>query len=253
MQRPGTVRLLSVSNLSTPPTVDVDGLEVPIRFVRHRRARHYILRLTEDGAARVTVPPYGTRREAMAFVRERTEWLKKALAEWRAFRDDHAQLDQVLFRGRAHDVVVEEDLFGSTLRVAGFRISMATGVQPKDALMALLWRVARHELPDRVRVYAEQWGLPLQRVSVRNQKTRWGSCSSSGTISLNWRIVQAPEWVGDGVILHELMHLKELNHSPGFWGLVAEACPRYKEVDMWLRDHGGLLYDVGWTPTGNGQ
>ena len=96
---------------------------------------------------------------------------------------------------------------------------------------------ARAELPARVFELAAPLNLPVRKVSVRNQRHRWGSCSTSGLISLNWRLVTMPAWVRDYVIYHELMHLKRMDHSPAFWALVAGVCPHYKEARAWLRRH----------------
>ena len=82
----------------------------------------------------------------------------------------------------------------------------------------------------------------MTRVSIRNQRSRWGSCSRRGTIPLNWRLVQVPPFVREYVLLHELMHRRELNHSARFWRLVAAACPRYVEARRWLRIDGARLF-----------
>jgi predicted metal-dependent hydrolase len=78
-------------------------------------------------------------------------------------------------------------------------------------------------------------------VTVRNQRTRWGSCSRRGTISLNWRLIQTPPFVSDYIILHELMHLREMNHSPRFWRQVETVCPGYRTAEEWLKPHASLL------------
>ena len=96
---------------------------------------------------------------------------------------------------------------------------------------------AKRELPDRLLHLARQFGLRVSRVSVRNQQSRWGSCSPNGHICLNWRLVTMPDWVRDYVIVHELMHLKRLDHSQKFWKLVAAACPQYQEARAWLRKY----------------
>ena len=234
---------------TTPKHVVVAGLNVPVCFVRHRRARHYILRLTEEGAARVTVPRFGSQREAMAFVRQHSQWLEQALAELNESRAGHDRLDRVLFRGRVVPVTQDPDLFGSALRFAGEGVPLAGPQDDNRELLAKhLWKLARAELPSMVLSRAEMEGCVVRRVTVRNQKTRWGSCSATKTISLNWRLMHAPEWVVDYVLWHEIMHLKEMNHSARFWKLVARAAPRYKEAEAWLKAHTALLYDVGWTP-----
>jgi len=78
----------------------------------------------------------------------------------------------------------------------------------------------------------------VTRVSIRNQQWRWGSCSPDGHICLNWRLATLPEWVRDYVLVHELMHLKRMDHSPKFWKLVAAACPEYEAARAWLRHEG---------------
>jgi predicted metal-dependent hydrolase len=93
---------------------------------------------------------------------------------------------------------------------------------------------AARELPARTFELAAQLGLAVARVSVRNQRSRWGSCSPRRHICLNWRLMAMPAWVRDYVIVHELMHLKRMDHSPSFWQLVAAACPEYQHARRWL-------------------
>jgi predicted metal-dependent hydrolase len=83
--------------------------------------------------------------------------------------------------------------------------------------------------------------MTVTGVSIRNQRTRWGSCGRDGNISLNWRLVLMPPAVRDYVLIHELMHLRRLDHSPAYWKLVAAACPGYREARQWLRSHGPAL------------
>ncbi len=80
-------------------------------------------------------------------------------------------------------------------------------------------------------------GLTYNRVTIRGQKTRWGSCSHKGNLSFNWKLIMAPEPVIDYIIIHELTHLKEMNHTKRFWELVTEHCPRWREHKKWLKDH----------------
>jgi predicted metal-dependent hydrolase len=101
--------------------------------------------------------------------------------------------------------------------------------------------LSARELTARTCELANQHHIAIRRVSVRNQRSRWGSCSRRGTISLNWRLVQAPVFVRDYIILHELAHVKELNHSPRFWREVERLCPDFAEAERWLRGHSSLL------------
>ena len=107
---------------------------------------------------------------------------------------------------------------------------------------AELRRQAAEQLIPRLRALASQHGLTVGRVSIRNQRSRWGSCSRSGAISLNYRLVLMPPSVADYVLIHELMHLQEQNHGRRFWRLVARACPDYREAERWLRRNGRALF-----------
>lgn len=93
-------------------------------------------------------------------------------------------------------------------------------------------------LPARLHELAAEHHLEVQRVSIRGQKTRWGSCGRNGHICLNWRLVLMPEAIRDYVLVHELMHLRRMDHSAVFWRLVADACPHYLDARRWLRLHG---------------
>jgi predicted metal-dependent hydrolase len=100
---------------------------------------------------------------------------------------------------------------------------------------------ARRELPARLLELAALHGLVVTRVSVRNQRSRWGSCGRDGHICLNWRLVLMPPPVRDYVLVHELMHLRRMDHSAAYWRLVADACPDYRSARDWLRRHGPAL------------
>jgi hypothetical protein len=111
----------------------------------------------------------------------------------------------------------------------------------KAAVQASLERAPRQPLPGRT-AGAARHDIAVTRVSIRNQASRWNSCSRRGAISLNWRLVQTPPFVRDYVLLHELMHRRELNHSARFWRHVAAVCPRYVEARRWLADGAFWLY-----------
>jgi predicted metal-dependent hydrolase len=104
---------------------------------------------------------------------------------------------------------------------------------------------AAAELPAALLALAELHGISVTRVSIRNQRSRWGACSSRGSITLNWRLVMVPDFVREYVMIHELMHRREMNHSPRFWRHVAAACPRTEEARRWLRTEGQRLFMAG--------
>jgi predicted metal-dependent hydrolase len=170
-----------------------------LEFVRHPGARRYVIHVRIDGTVRVTIPRGGSKREARAFAERQQDWIDK----------------------RREQVTQENARPSETI---------APDVERK------LRQRATRELPARLLELAEAHGLQVERVSVRNQRWRWGSCSRSGHICLNWRLAQMPPSIRDYVMLHELMHLKRMDHSPRFWKLVAQACPEYQSARKWLRE-----------------
>ena len=103
---------------------------------------------------------------------------------------------------------------------------------------------AKVELPAVVKKYADLMGVTYNRITIRHQKTRWGSCTKTGNLSFNCLIMKMPETVRDYVIVHELAHRKELNHSTKFWTIVAEYCPWYKDAKQWLKENGQSLMEL---------
>ena len=225
-------------------------------FVRSLRARHYRLTLRKDGVAVATIPARGSELEARRFVAAHRDWLERARAR-------HARKPRlpetwllgtpVMWRGGMNEIRLARE---APLIPAGFSgkgakpaVCLAADVFPvptlagnlRPALEAQFARRAGIELPARLWELAATTGVDLKHVSVRNQRSRWGSCSAGGTISLNWRLVQTPDSVRDYILYHELMHLREMNHSARFWARVEEVCPGWRDAERWLKRSGSLL------------
>jgi len=113
--------------------------------------------------------------------------------------------------------------------------------RPASVDRELRMRAAR-ELPPQLHALAAQHGLDVRRVSIRNQRSRWGSCSPAGHISLNFRLLLMPAHVREYILIHELMHMRQANHSIRFWRLVEAACPGFREAERWLKKHGASLF-----------
>jgi predicted metal-dependent hydrolase len=214
-------------------------------LVPNRRARRYVLRLRPDGAARVTIPCGGSAAEAMRFAERNAAWLEKQLLR-QATRQSTPKTwlpgTEILFRGERVRLELEVDSDSGRVRFGSEVVSLGqSGGDVRPAVERHLWRLAARELPPRLLELAGLHQLPVRRVAVRNQRSRWGSCSRRGTVSLNWRLVQAPAFVRDYIILHELAHLKEMNHSRRFWREVARLCPEFATAERWLKEHSDLL------------
>lgn len=142
------------------------------------------------------------------------------------------------YRGEQHEVVIERRpssaIVDRAFRLAAHHVE-ETSV--KRALETLYRRKARETFEERADQYAAEMDFDYEKIEVRNQRTKWGSCSTSGTLGLNWRLMMTPLPVLDYVVLHELAHLREPNHTEAFWSLVAEHDPDYEDHAHWLKEH----------------
>ena len=247
---PDPVFAPAASVLDTPARAP-SGPALPPRLIRHPRARQYVLRVLPDGTPRVTIPRWGSKREALAFLEAQRDWVARQRAKQaergpgapREWRDGHQVLlggrPLTLRRGTAGraGVLAEDDALIVTPRPRD-------GEDLRPVAAAWLLGRAKRLLPPRLLALAEHFDLTVTRVSVRNQRARWGSCATGGRISLNWRLIQTPDDVRDYVLIHELMHLRQPNHSARFWALVARACPGHEASRRWLRAHEAALLDA---------
>ncbi len=214
-------------------------------FERSARARNYRLTFRRDGTAVATIPARGSQRGAEQFVAQHADWLERARAR-QARRPRAAEVwvigTHVLWRGELTEIRVATTGERPQVCVAAdvFRVCGLDG-DLRPTLEAHFARRAKIELPARTWELAALTGMEVKLVAVRNQRSRWGSCSANGTISLNWRLVQTPDFVRDYIIYHELMHLREMNHSDRFWARVEEVCPGWREAERWLKRNGSLL------------
>ncbi|MDP3072742.1 MAG: SprT family zinc-dependent metalloprotease [Opitutaceae bacterium] len=241
-----------------PPALERIALpaeeEERIVFERSYRSLSYRLTLRRDGTVAVTIPLRGSEREARRFVAENREWLERARFR-QSRRPRVAEIwtvgTHVLWRGQMTEIRVAAtmDPFGLPGQPARpkvcldadvFRVATLDG-DLRPTLEAHFARRAKVELPARAWELAAVTGVEVKLVSVRNQRSRWGSCSERGTISLNWRLVQTPDLVRDYIIYHELMHLREMNHSERFWARVEEVCPEWREAERWIKRNGALV------------
>ncbi|MDZ4816237.1 MAG: SprT family zinc-dependent metalloprotease [Verrucomicrobiota bacterium] len=214
--------------------------KIPLIYKRNPRARRYILRINPQREVVVTIPRGGVESKARAFVERQTQWIERQLARvqtpsptlWKEgtsvyYRGEKHTLAAVTYQGRIHAQLGDELV----------DVSKA-GLNWRPHVMAHLQKQARLELAVRLTHWGTTLGIAYNSLRVGNQKSRWGSCSSRGTISLNWRLIQVPDYVCDYVMIHELMHRREMNHSARFWSLVRQHCDRTEDARLWLKQHG---------------
>ena len=231
---------------STVVTIDGEAVSVTVRV--NARARSYRLSLPHSGGPLLTLPPHGKWSEAEAFLARHHNWLAariKRAPQAASFADggvvplrgvDHRIIGTGKLRGRVE--LAEDD---------GEMVLLVPGDPAHQARRLTDWlKDAAHEdLRARTAIHAARLGVTVKSIKMRSQASRWGSCSSSGNINYNWRLIMAPPFVLDYVAAHEVAHLVEMNHSAAFWATVKRTLPDMEKGRAWLKAHGRQLMAHG--------
>ena len=225
------------------PVVEVGGQALPMAIKRHPTARRMTLRLAPDGReVRVTIPKWGRTREALEFARSRAEWLETQLAK---VEQPQAPIPGSILTFRGEDLAVDWQQ-GHPRRVQREGERLLVG-GPLEALPARLERwlkaEARELMAADLAEYCQRANVPTPNIALSGAQRRWGSCSTSGTVRINWRLVMAPDEVRRSVVAHEVAHLVHFDHSPAFHALLRDLFEGdLKGADRWLKRQGRSLY-----------
>jgi predicted metal-dependent hydrolase len=248
--------------------IKVRGLPTPIVLRRSARARRFSLQVNEARRGAVlAMPVYSSITEAEEFLSRHLGWLKERLADLpepvpfktgaiiplRGYAHILRFAGPVRRRGVVWMEAPEDKKFapawpeGAKLPRRRLPRLCIAGEQEHAPRRLLDWlkREAHKDLKARVDWHAKRLGLRPKRIVVRDQTTRWGSCSTSGTLSFSWRLILAPSFVLDYLAAHEVAHLAQMNHGPRFWALVERTMPRHQHARNWLRNYGASLHRYG--------
>jgi hypothetical protein len=212
--------------------------DVTVSVRRSSRARRISLRVSSlDGRVTLTLPPGTPERVGRAFAEEKARWLKGAVG------NVATQVPVVIgmslpVADRLLPVVVGK---GRAARLTATAIAAPPG-REGPAIEAILKARARERLSRATDRFAERLGKTPGRLTLRDTRSRWGSCSSEGNLMFSWRLIMAPPRVLDYVVAHEVAHLKHMDHSPAFWATVEALFPRHKAERAWLRKNGAALH-----------
>lgn len=205
---------------------------------------------------RVTVPTGFTFEYAKNFLENHKEWVLKHLQKQQNLTSGclpkrYMSGDKFLYRGRSYPLVIEATSssdFYALFKGSRIIAYVPSGLPPEEQCLLVnklidKWYIGQAEkiLPEQVDYYSRLLAIPYNKLKIKDQKTRWGSCSNKGNINLNWRIIMAPNQVVAYVIIHELAHLRHMNHSKEFWKMVEKYLSDYKKWKKWLMDNGKEL------------
>jgi predicted metal-dependent hydrolase len=232
------------------PLVDIEGEAVPVRIRRNAQARRISMRAdVVKREIRITMPPYAPTKAAMEFVAQKRQWIAARLHSAPAIAALHAG-ETVAVEGEPHRIVWSPEATRTVRLVEGAEGRELHLGGPEEMVEARILRwlkaEARRIYETEIAHYCALAGEPQPRLSLGDPRSRWGSCSSRGTISLSWRLVMAPAHVRRSVIAHEVAHMRHMDHSAAFYRwLDALYEGDRKSADRWLKMHGTALQRVG--------
>ena len=218
----------------------IDGRAVELNVKLNPRARRLIVKVhPTSGEVMVVAPSKRALDRAMDFARGQSDWIARQLAKVpaRVTLEPGARLpfqgtDHLIVRAERGPVTVEDGM----IHVAGLNAHLPRRI------LDFLKKQAKRALEQRSFEFAARLGVKPRRISVRDNASRWGSCSSTRSLSFSWRLILAPPFVLDYVVAHEVAHLKEMNHGARFWRIVSELIGEATPAQTWLRQHGAALH-----------
>ena len=226
----------------------VHGRPVPLTIRHMARATRITLRIEPGGRAlKMTVPHGIAERELSAFLKRHQGWLEDKLF---SYPDDNRLVPgaTVMIGGVAHRIVHTGKLRGltETAEIDGEAVVHVSGMEEHVGrrIADLLKKRARADLDRLARLHSERIGKTFRDLTLKDTRSRWGSCSTAGNLNFSWRIAMAPPSVVNYLAAHEVAHLREMNHGPKFWALCKSLCPDMDEARAWLKTHGSSLHAV---------
>jgi predicted metal-dependent hydrolase len=234
----------------------IDGQTIPYLIKVSNRARYVRIEIRPDGHLVVTRPAHVSLSSIEGILSKKKQWIffqreKLKQSSIHHLRQTYQNGDPFLYMGEEVFLQVShEEIARPLIRLHGKRLETIipcsvskeeTPVVLREAIERWYRMEAKRVIPERVHELAVREGLTYNRIFIKGQKTRWGSCSTLGNLNFNWRLMMCPPEVIDYIIIHELCHLSEMNHSQRFWNLVASRCPNYKECERWLKQNGSQI------------
>jgi hypothetical protein len=223
--------------------IELKNQSIPYSLCRRTNQKYIRVRVTTEGKLKVSAPVHIHETRIEQFLKSRSAWILRNLEKQNSILSEFDTDSKVLYFGKIYRVVRANDQVrvDKTRSILCVPESTCKPEAKRDVIKNWFVSQAKSHLPERVEFIAERIGAEFKRVSVRNQRTRWGSSSSKGTISLNWRLIMMPQYVQDYIIVHELVHQTVSNHSRVFWDKVSRIVPDYKSAEKWIAESSFIM------------
>ena len=217
-----------------------NGFEISYEVKKYTRIKYMKLRMEREHLV-VTVPKNFTRALIEKFILSKEKWIKDQINYQQS-----CSYNGLLYKGIIFDYIVKHGL-SNRIFIEGDKIVIEMKEKfPEEKAIVLIekWYMeeAKKALKESIEYFSNLLGVEYNKVTIKNQKTRWGSCSSNRNINFNWRLIMAPTFVIDYIVVHELCHLIHMNHSKVFWDQVSRIIPDYKKAELWLKQNNSIMY-----------
>jgi predicted metal-dependent hydrolase len=213
-------------------------------IIERRRVRHARIIVSRQLEVRVVIPRQFTRSQVQSLIEEKTAWIEKQLQHFGKIEKARIQLakNEILYQGLIYRFLLRVELAGKVLVDHESRIISSGANLLNPGLLEGWYRYqARRLIGQKTVTLGRQYGFKFGKLTIRSQKTRWGSCSNKKNLSFNWRLIMAPITIMDYLILHELVHTEIMNHSPAYWARLSSIYPQFHSAKTWLKANSWLL------------
>lgn len=214
--------------------------------ILRRKVKNIRISVNKDKVVNVIIPLKYPQIELDKILIEKESWIRKKLLHFDNLKNNFFSLNgnEILYLGKKYSFHLKSEM-KNYFQIDEEKKCIYSGVDLLNGKMQEHWlkQEARRIIEERIALVNNNRRFIVKKIFIRSQKTKWGNCSSNKNISFNWRLVKAPLDVIDYLVVHELVHLEEMNHSKNYWHKVSQLCPAYKEANLWLKKYGiGLFY-----------
>jgi len=218
-------------------------MELPDNYILIRKeVKHARLRVSEDGKVRIIAPPTFSEDDISAMLKKKAKWIDSNLKYFNGMAKVELQRNQLLLFGNRYSYFYDTT-YAQKVTVDHEHKTITSQRDLLDPKIQEKWyrSVAKKHLTKRTKELSTKMKLPFNKLFIRESKTKWGNCSKEKNISLNWKLIKAPDYVIDYIIIHELLHTVVMSHTHKFWTLLKSYYPDYKESIKWLEKYGNSL------------
>ncbi len=218
-------------------------MELPDNHILIRKeVKHARLRVSEDGRVRIIAPPSFSNEEISALLKKKAKWIDTKLKYFRGMSSIELTRNQILLFGNRYNYFYDTT-YSQKIIIDHEYKTIRAQIDLLDSTVQENWlrSIAKKHLTERTTELSVKLKLPFNKFFIRESKTKWGNCSNDKNISLNWKLIKAPDYVIDYIIVHELLHTVVMSHTHKFWTLLKSYYPNYKESIKWLEKYGNSL------------